>query len=57
MEDNYIESMQEIYEKYKRDNETLHIECDYILVQFLNELGYTKITELYDEIGEDFWYA
>lgn len=49
--------MEEIYEKYKGDNESLHIECDYILIQFLKELGFTKITELYEKLEEDFWYC
>lgn len=57
MEEKYIKQMQEVFEKYKNDNEALHGMCDIILTKFLNELGYKKIVELYDKISENFWYA
>ena len=57
MEDKYLKEMQEVFEKYKDDNEELHAECDYILVKFLRKLGYKKIADLYGKIADGFWYA
>lgn len=57
LENKYADKLKKVYEKYLNDNEMLHIECDYILIQFLNELGYTKIIEEYEKIEDNFWYA
>lgn len=57
MEEKYIKAMQKIYEKYKIDNEALHIHLDGLLLYILKENGYNKVVELYKKMEKTFWYA
>lgn len=41
--------------KYCDDTEMVHIYADEFLCGLLRELGYTKLVEVYDDIGK--WYA
>ena len=37
------------------DWEVAHVKADGVLVSLLEDLGYTEVVEIYDEIGK--WYA
>ena len=39
------------------DNEKMHAHADDILIDFIRELGYKEIADLYDTMAEHFWYA
>jgi hypothetical protein len=38
-------------------NEEIHENADALLVEFVRELGYTKLADYYDKLSEKFWYA
>lgn len=59
LEEQYVSELQELYQKYKNDNEELHILCDECLLDFLEDKGFHKIVKQYREIKEKnmFWYA
>jgi hypothetical protein len=66
IEEKYLKKLEEIIGKeiqkgssgeYCHDNESLHVYCDAVLLDFIKELGYKKIAEKYEEAEEYFWYA
>lgn len=59
LEEHYVSKLQKLYQKYKNDNEELHILCDESLLNFLEDKGFHKIVKQYREIKEKniFWYA
>lgn len=59
IEEKYIKKLNDIKENHKKgyDNEVIHGQFDEVLIELLNELGYKKITEIYEEESENFWYA
>lgn len=56
--------LKELLEKYSyddgrliSDNETLHYEVDKLIVEELENLGYTETVKKYKEMRQHFWYA
>lgn len=39
------------------DNESMHIDADKLIIEFLEQLGYTETVEQYKEMEKHFWYA
>lgn len=54
IEDKYIEKMDTIV-RFGSDVEADHSNADHILCEMLEELGYTKLVELYHKVHK--WYA
>lgn len=54
IEDKYIEKMKDIVD-FGSDIESDHHNADYILCELLEELGYTKLVDLYYKVHK--WYA
>ena len=59
LENKYILEMKKTYEEDKYDNEKIHGNFDYYLIELLKEIGYTKIADLYEKVDDEtgFWYA
>lgn len=59
IEDEYLEKLEKNEKLMKNDEEELHIYCDEILLDLLEDLGYKKVVKKYEEIKERniFWYA
>lgn len=59
LENKYIEELEKNEKLMKNDEEELHIYCDEILLDLLEDLGYKKVVKKYEEIKERniFWYA
>jgi hypothetical protein len=51
----YQKKLKEIINKYDFDEEVRHIEADNLLIELLKELGFEKITNIYEKI--DKWFA
>lgn len=39
------------------DNETMHIDADNAVLEFLEDNGYTESAEQYKEMEKNFWYS
>lgn len=39
------------------DKEVAHIKADDLLVDFIRELGYTKLADRFEKASNGFWYA
>lgn len=59
LEEKYVEKLKEIEKKYKDDNEKFHYCYDELILEFLEEKGFTKIVEQFKETRRRniFWYA
>ena len=53
----YLKEIHSIIDKYDDDSELLHIKFDDLLLNFIDELGYHQIVELYLLEKNNFWYA
>lgn len=59
LEGKYINDMRKAYEKYKNDNEYLHIYYDDCLLDFLEKNGFGEIVKQFKKVRKEnvFWYA
>ena len=57
LEKKYINHLIDAHNNNLTDNENRHLEADYVLLDFIKELGYTKVAEKWEEISDGFWYA
>ena len=59
LEEKYINDMRKAYEKYKNDNEYLHIYYDDCLLDFLEKSGFEEIVKQFKKVRKEnvFWYA
>ena len=51
----YINKMKEALETSKFDEKAGHVVADYILCDFLNELGYNELVTIFNTVHK--WYA